>query len=201
MPLREKHNHRFIHMDEQYEKMTWTWMDDRREGDVGVNRYYLPNLPTPDGMVRYHHRGASPPPPPPQAPASAFASASASRYLCKRKQVRTRYGRSPDRTSLGVFSPPPPPRLRHRLSIKSARSHSKNDQPIEPPRPHHITADPIRSIEEAAARWVGFPSHPDTHAGAGTGPGRRIVAFSRGGIPNSVLGFGFSTGFMVWVGR
>lgn len=119
---------------------------------------------------------------------------------CKRKQVRTRYGRSPDRTSLGVFSPPPPPRLRHRLSIKSARSHSKNDQPIEPPRPHHITADPIRSIEEAA-RWVGFPSHPDTHAGAGTGPGRRIVAFSRGGIPNSVLGFGFSTGFMVWVGR
>jgi hypothetical protein len=62
-------------MDEQHEKMTWTWMDDRREGDVGVNRYYLPNLPTPDG--RSSDTTAEPVP-----PSAAAAGAGIGVCLC-----------------------------------------------------------------------------------------------------------------------
>lgn len=159
------------------EKVTWE--------STGITyRTYL----TPSG-IRYHRgaSSASPPPPPPAA------SASASRYLCKRKQVRTRYGRTqmapvvsprPPRPAANQLSINPPDRTRVQLELSTRRA--------SPP-------DQRRSAQFQAARWVAILTVTST-------PGQERALASEccivgGCIPNSVLGFDFSTGFVVWVGR
>ena len=162
--------------------MTW-------ESTGTTYRTYLP----PSG-IRYHRGGSSTsPPPPPAAAASASVSASASRYLSTCVNG-SRYGpgtAAPRSHLLYLLALPGQLRIN-----QSARSHSCATRIINPSSlADLISADPLNTSGQ-----VGCHSHPDTHAGPGTGPGVEMLHF-RGVYSNSVLGFDFSTGFVVWVGR